>query len=295
MAGGFIHRFFGPAPDRLEVVSEVLALRKLAGDRPQLAGPAALLAEVLPPVYRGSLRDTAPPLTAEQARTKLAGGVPLLRGEPFTPDARSFRRRWLSVCGTVQQHQGSDAARHLADALRRGRLDPGELTRDLLAGRPEAIYARAAALDLDAGLTATVLRLTLFRVLSAVAADLAPLREGVPWQEGCCPTCGSGPLLGEFRGLEQTRFLRCGLCATGWEFPRLRCPFCGNHRHERLVYFHVEGEEGRYRVAACEDCRRYVKMVSTLSALTAPGLLVEELATLHLDLVAAERGFGIES
>src|SRR5207302_1109892 len=159
-----------------------------------------------------------------------------------------------------------------------------------LAGRPEAIYARAETLDLDAGLTATVLRLTLFPVLTAVGAALALFRESTRWQEGCCPTCGSWPLLGEFRGLEQTRFLRCGLCATGWEFPRLRCPFCGTRDHQQLGYFHVEAEEGKYRAATCSVCRGYVKMLSTLTELSPPRLLAADLATMHLDLIAAERG-----
>jgi FdhE protein len=296
MAGGFLHKLFGSAPAvPPDAADAVAALAKLAQERPQFAGPAALLSDVLPRLFQEPSPETAPPFTAEQAAAKLVGGVPLLRGEPFAPDLRAFRRRWLDVCAAVQRRQEGEAGRRLADALRGERLDPGKLTRDLLAGRPEGIHARAEAVGLDAALTATVLRLTLFPVLTAVAAALAPLREGVRWQEGSCPTCGSWPLLGEFRGLEQTRFLRCGLCATGWEFPRLRCPYCGTRDHERLGYLHVEGEEAKYRAATCDECHRYVKMVSTLSALPAPLLLVEELATLHLDLAAAERGFIVES
>src|SRR5262249_30321730 len=127
--------------------------------------------------------------------------------------------------------------------------------------------------------------------LSAVAEALAPLREGTAWERGHCPTCGSWPLLGEFRGLEQTRFLRCGLCASGWEFPRLLCPFCGNRDHRTLGYLAVEGEEARQRAATCTECHGYVKQVSTLAALRGPRLLVANVATVHLDLAAAERGF----
>src|SRR5262249_10102073 len=102
---------------------------------------------------------------------------------------------------------------------------------------------------------------------------------------------GSWPLLAESRGLEQLRYLRCGLCATAWEGSRFRCLFCGNDDHNKLGYFHVEGEENRYRAASCDECRGYVKVVSTLSALSPPQLLVTDLATLHLDLVAAEHGY----
>ena len=118
-----------------------------------------------------------------------------------------------------------------------------------------------------------------------------PLRRQCAWDHGFCPVCGSWPLLGEFRGLEQTRFLRCGLCAAGWEFPRLRCPFCGTADHRQLGYFYAEAEEGKYRAATCAVCRGYVKMVSVLGELPPPRLLVMDLATMHLDLVAADRGY----
>ena len=106
-----------------------------------------------------------------------------------------------------------------------------------------------------------------------------------------CPVCGSPPLLGEFRGLDQSRFLRCGLCAASWEVPRQWCLACGNRDHETLGFLAKEGEEARYRVATCDACRGGVKMLSTLSALPPLMLLVADAATLHLDLAAAERGY----
>ena len=47
-------------------------------------------------------------------------------------------------------------------------------------------------------------------------------------------------------------------------YPRLVCPFCGNQEPGSLGYFHVEGEEARYRAATCEVCNGYMKMVSSL-------------------------------
>jgi FdhE protein len=111
------------------------------------------------------------------------------------------------------------------------------------------------------------------------------------WEEGYCPLCGSFPKLGEFRGLEQTRFLRCGLCAAEWTFPRLRCPGCGNRDHRQLGYLSVEGEESKWRAATCEACRQYIKMIATLTSLSPLQLLVRDVATIHLDLLAADQGF----
>jgi FdhE protein len=291
VADGFVRRLFGASPAApAEVQAALVELAVLARERPALAAPAALLADILPGLYERPMCETPPPMAPEHAAAKLSAGLPLLRGEGFAVDGKTFRRRWLHVCDAVQRHQGGEEGRRLAQALRDGRLDSTELTQELLAGRPETLYARAEALDLDAGLAAMVLRLTLFPVLSAVRSALETLRQGTRWNQGHCPMCGSWPLLGEFRGLEQTRFLRCGLCVAEWEFFRLRCPFCDTHEHQLLGYFHVEGEETRYRAATCEACHGYVKMLSTLAALDGPQLLVADLATTHLDLAAAKRG-----
>src|SRR5207249_3820921 len=144
-------------------------------------------------------------------------------------DAKMFRLRWQRVCSARQALQPDAAVAALAEAMKRGRLDPGALVAAVIAGRPEDVRQQVEALQLDAGLATTLLRFTLFPRFTALAVQLAPLREGTGWESGCCPTCGSWPLLGEFRGLDQTRYLRCGLCADGWEAPRLWCPYCANH------------------------------------------------------------------
>jgi FdhE protein len=273
------------------VVEALADLARHAEARPTLAPAMALLRDVLPRLYETPDDSRAPALTAETASAKLSAGTPLLRGETVQVDAPAFRRRWRAVCAAVAQHQNSDAGAALAAALERGRLDVGDLVGAVLSGQPEAVHARADALGVDAGLTTAVLGLVLFPAFSRIADALAPLRQGVRWEHGCCPTCGSWPLLGEFRGLEQTRFVRCGLCASEWEFPRLLCPFCGERDHRQLGYFSVEGEEARWRAATCDACRGYVKMVSSLAALSGPALLVANVATLHLDLAAADRGY----
>jgi FdhE protein len=264
-------------------------LSQLARERLSLAGPAALLADLLPVVWTGETIQP-PSLTPEQAPLKLAGGVPLLRGESVALDGKLLRRRWADLCGVLQRHQNASAV-ELAGAVRSGSLNLEEMTAALIAGRADEVHRRADALNLDAGLAATLLRLTLFPLLVSLDAALAPLRSGVVWERGYCPTCGSAPLLGEFRGLEQTRWLRCGWCAAEWEFPRLACPFCGNREHQQLGHIHVEGEENRYRAATCDACRGYVKMLATLDVLPPLRLLVADLATIHLDLAAAERGY----
>jgi FdhE protein len=274
-----------------QVSEALLELTKLARTRPALRGPAALLGKILPTLLGEPTGEPPPALTAEKAGAKLAAGLPLLRGEEARLDERAFRARWVALCTALAEDREGDSPRALAAAIRDGRLAPQEMLAEVLAGRPEGTLARAESLGLDPALTATALRLALFPVLTRWAAALAALRQGTDWEQGFCPTCGSWPLLGEFRGLEQVRHLRCGLCASGWEFPRLRCPFCGTADHRQLGYLHAEGEEASRRAAVCDACRGYVKTVATLAPLSEPALLVADLATTHLDLAAAERGY----
>ena len=295
MAGGFLDKLLGrtaPPPDVAEALAE---LARLAADRPSFAGPATVLADLLPGLAEPVPKVAPPVIPSERAVTKLAGGVPLLRGESVAFDARVLGRRWAEVCAAVKHHQTGDAVTGVADAAKRGRLVIEELAAAVVAGRPEEVHARADALGLDAGLAATVLRFTVFPLLVPVSAALAPLRAGAAWGRGWCPTCGSWPVLGEFRGLEQARWLRCGLCAADWEFPRLACPFCDNRDHHQLGYLHVEGEGDRRRAGACDACRGYVKMLATLGPLSPVQLLVADVATLYLDLAAAERGYAAPS
>jgi FdhE protein len=245
------------------------------------------MAAILPELFMPAAVELAPPLDDARAREKLKAGVPLLRGETVAFDSSSLERRWQAICLHQPRGAGKELARAMPD------LEPAVLLGEVLGGRPESMTAGAQSLGVDAALTATILRLAAYPALARIAAQLADVRRPIAWSAGLCPTCGSMPLLGEYRGLDQARTLRCGWCASAWDFPRLCCPLCGNSDHRTLGYFHVEGEENRYQAATCEECRGYVKMVSTLAALTEVELLVTDLATLHLDLAAGHRGWSV--
>jgi FdhE protein len=269
-------------------LTEALAtLTKLAQQRPTLAPSCAVFADVLKALFATPTSEQPPTITPDVARDRLASGLPLLRGERITLEPRSLGERWRGVCAALGQQ--NPAATAVAAAFTT--LDPPALLLEALAGRPEAVHSRAEELHLDPALTATVLRLATFPVLASLSSALESVRADFRWEAGYCPTCGSWPLLAELRGLEQDRFLRCGLCASSWPFPRLACPYCDCRDHQQLGFFHIEGEDSRYRAATCDACRGYVKTTFTLTTLPAPRLLVTDLATLHLDLAAADRGY----
>ena len=111
------------------------------------------------------------------------------------------------------------------------------------------------------------------------------------WTEGYCPICGKEPKIGEIRKDEEgKRYLFCHQCGFKWYFHRIKCPFCGNDEQQSLAYFEVEGEE-RYRVDVCNKCWRYIKTVELPKSGDEPDMDVEDIATLHLDMIAYDEGY----
>jgi FdhE protein len=274
-----------------EVREALEQLDRLADERPSLSQPIAVLRELLPLLFASPPKDCGVQIEHDAAQERLSSGKPLLRGESLAINVRDFEQRWRSICRVLQRHRSDTAASQLAALVGRDNWRAAELLRLVLDGNTADIRALADAADVERQLALSVIRFTLLPVLSGIRASLAPLHAATNWSHGFCSTCGSWPLLAEYRGLEQTRYLRCGLCVGEWEFPRLQCPYCENRDHRQLGYFHAEGQQDRFRVATCDACRGYVKTVSTLGALSGPQLLVMDLATMHLDLAAADRGF----
>ncbi len=124
-----------------------------------------------------------------------------------------------------------------------------------------------------------------------IAEKYATVVEKSDWTEGYCPICGKEPKIGEIReGEDGRRYLFCHQCGHKWHFRRIKCPFCGNEEQHSLAYFAVEGEE-RYRVDVCNKCRRYIKIVDIPKSSEDVNMDVEDIATLHLDMLAYEEGY----
>lgn len=293
-------------PLRRDAEQALTQLSQLAEQQPELAELAAINAALLRVTFAERTLAALPTpqlqLTPARAAVKLEAGVPLLRGEALALDAAWLRTQLRALCDALIQIVQTmpvtaataaqrAAAQAINDALKRDALDLHALSQDVFNGDPHQVAERAAQLDLDAGLTATLLRWTLLPLLEPLAQQLKPLREGLSWQQGYCPTCGAWPLLAEQRGIEQQRFLRCGLCASDWPVERILCPFCRSRTPGDIAYFYDEQHEAAQRAITCERCHGYYKSVATLTPLSTAALSVTDLATLHLDLVALERSY----
>jgi FdhE protein len=97
--------------------------------------------------------------------------------------------------------------------------------------------------------------------------------------------------LGELQGNNQIRHLRCGQCGADWPSRRLQCIHCGNEDHSTLSYLYTETQQEKMRVEVCSRCNGYLKVIAAFTPTQPEMLPVEDLATLHLDYIAQERGY----
>ena len=187
---------------------------------------------------------------------------------------------------------GRDDAEGMKTALKKAEADhdwPGRLFRAILTQDEEALSHLAKEATLDPNvllfLGKTALRPSMDRLREMVSGDM----DKDKWREGYCPLCGSQPDMAYFEKTGK-RFLHCELCGEEWPFPRIKCPFCNTQEQDKLGYFEAEEEEG-FRVYFCRECLRYIKTIDKKAFEEVAPLELENLATIHLDLLAQENGF----
>jgi hypothetical protein len=129
--------------------------------------------------------------------------------------------------------------------------------------------------------------------LQPYAEYLADQRENtiVDGAPSTCPLCGGKPFVGVLRseGDGAKKSLICMLCAHEWGFRRVYCPACGEEREPQMAFYSAP-EIAHVRVDVCDTCHTYLKSIDlTKTGLAVP--VVDELATIPLDLWAREHGY----
>jgi formate dehydrogenase accessory protein FdhE len=136
-------------------------------------------------------------------------------------------------------------------------------------------------------------RLLAWIFLQPYAEYLAAHRENtiVDGAPSTCPLCGGKPVVGVLRseGDGAKKSLICMLCAHEWNFRRIYCPACGEEREPQMAFYSAP-EIAHVRVDVCDTCHTYLKTIDlTKTGLAVP--VVDELATIPLDLWAREHGY----
>lgn len=216
-------------------------------------------------------------------------GFPLIGKEDFVLDIPSSVALFESICHIAKNANEKIHANILAleEALSINALN----LKELLKRHFDQSYMDNTAEEFD--IDKTILKFLVHSgIQPSLAANVEKLKDRVDhknWLKGYCPICGSLPQISELNG-EGKRYLLCSFCGLRWPVERLRCPFCDNSEHDKLHYIYAEGQES-CRIDLCDNCNHYIKTVDSRKLSYEPDLELEDITTLHLDILASEKGY----
>ena len=161
-------------------------------------------------------------------------------------------------------------------------------------GDLEGIVEAWLAGDEENGTDTFLARASASPVIEALP-DLAAALRRDETDDRHCPRCGGLPQLAMFGEtgealLTSPRKLLCFRCANEWVLSRMTCASCGETSGAKMPILSDVDLFPHLRVDACEICRSYLITVDQRKDAHAVPV-VDELAALPLDLVAAERGY----
>jgi hypothetical protein len=274
---------------------EIAELRLVKANQPELADAVDLQIELLLLHRRVQARVPLPWFDFEPAwlAARQEQGRPVLLFERIPlewTDVRLMFRQTADILWRFHAIEPDDQE-HLQVVAR-----TGNLLEPLVARWYEAAGsadARAVPLvPLPAPVTADaldqVLVLAMRPFLERCAESIQQVCELKSWKEPRCPVCGGEV---EFASITPgaDRLLICGRCAARWRFDPIACPFCRNADRTRITSF--TSRDGRYRLYACDVCRRYLKAHDGRQVGRPLMLAVDTIATLPLDAAAIKKGY----
>ncbi|PKN04565.1 MAG: formate dehydrogenase accessory protein FdhE [Deltaproteobacteria bacterium HGW-Deltaproteobacteria-9] len=236
--------------------------------------------------YRNNMADVFTAVDESLISKKMVGGLPLIDFSCGCFDLSKPREYFLALLDIAEKRAPGETT-ELAEKIRNGSYDFEKMVLNSFYMQEDEPPAEMEEDFFD--LIELFLEESLRPSLEIVAQKYAAVIARSEWSEGYCPICGKEPKIGQIRG-EEGRFLFCNQCGFEWHFLRIKCPFCSNEEQQSLAYFTVEGNE-QYRVDVCNECKRYIKIVDFRESKREPNLDVEDIATLHLDILANEEGY----
>jgi FdhE protein len=214
--------------------------------------------------------------------------VPLLAHAQLVLDANLVRTFWQQLLA-IAWRSGTPEMATLKAALD-APSDVLALIRAALNHESDYLKELAVTRGIDAGAFHAVAVLLPVPFLHACNRCWA---QSVPasWTEGYCPVCGAWPAFAEVRGIERSRYLRCARCGGEWQAPGLNCVYCGMTDHNELVSLVPENSRANSLIEACARCRGYVKSFTTLQGSPPGRVMLDDLASVELDVAAVEQGY----
>jgi hypothetical protein len=279
------------APTRVEP-REIVELRELKVRHPELAPAVDMQIEIVDMQRRVQARVPLPRLSPDRARlaTVLKAGRALIRFSDLPIEWSDLRLTIRQAADILRRHDIIDVSDHQAiERLTRDgqALEPSVTRWYQVTARLDETVPREQAL---AGAPASLEQVFLLALRPFLVSSPQTLADAVDlssWRAGYCPYCGWEP---EFAvvAIGGDRLV-CGRCAAEWPAAPSTCPFCRTSDRGHLVSFATP--DGRYRVSACNRCKRYLKAYDRKVGGRPLLLAYDTIATLPLDAAAQQQGY----
>ena len=290
---------------------EIVELKQLKVAQPELASAVDMQLALVEIQRRVQSRVPLPWIQAdpEWLRTQQAAGRPLVRFADIPLEWTDFRLTFRQTADILRRFDALEPGEHekiLALGREGNALEPlvqrwyvttsgvedldgpgaGDRSPANPRERPVPDHGRPVP-DAPPGLD-QVLVLAMRPFLARCAEVVMQRAELSEWRHGHCPCCGWEPDFGVITPSADRRLI-CGRCAAQWSFGAHTCPFCSNDDRSLITSFATR--DGRYRVYACDVCRRYLKAYDARSAGRPVMVSVDSIATLPLDAAAIQKGY----
>jgi FdhE protein len=272
---------------------EVVELKQLRAAQPELVSAVDMQLELVEMQRRVQARVPLPWIQPDPAwlASQQSAGRPAVRFGDIPLDWTDFRLAFRQTADILHRYDAIDRAEH-QQILALGRdgntLEPivtEWYARTSRSERSDGGHNSAAEStpNLD-----QVMLLALRPFLARCAEALLQRADFTGWHHGHCPFCGWEPDFAVITPAADRRLV-CGRCLAQWAFESLTCPFCANDDRALITSFATR--DGRYRVNACDVCKRYLKAFDGRNTARPVLLAVDTIATLPLDAAAMQRGY----
>ena len=273
-------------------------MRAIKTDHPELADAADMHMELLELYRRVQGRVPLPSMeiNADLLKRHAAEARPLLRFGDIPLELTELRLLVRQISDILRRHGAIEPADHqVVQALGRDMkllAAVGDWYRSVAESHAVASVGAAglpgASPAADDGVVGQVLGLAMRPFLSRCAEVLQQREELGGWHHPHCALCGGEPDFAVITPAAE-RHLICGRCTLRWKYEPLTCPYCRNSDRTQITSFATT--DGRYRVYACDVCKRYLKAYDGRRATRPVMPMVDMVATLPLDAAAMQRGY----
>ena len=276
---------------------EAAELRSIKAEHPELSEAVELHLELIELHRRIQGRVPLPwlELNAEILTRHNATGHPVLRFEDIPLDLTDLRLMVRQTADVLRRHGALEEVDYqkVQTVGRDMKLltVAGQWYRSAAESHAVAAVGVGRVTNESAGpdqAVAPVLAMAMRPFLSRCAEVLQQRTELAIWTHPHCALCGGEP---DFSVITPSaeRHLICSRCTLRWKYEPLTCPYCRNAERSRVTSFATP--DGRYRVYACDVCRRYLKAFDSRNAPRPVFVSVDSIATLPLDAAAMQKGY----